>query len=339
LIHPIYVDEVAHEHGGRSAEYDLIVERADREIGRLLDRVDLTRDLVVLTADHGHSDRGGHGGRAPQIENVLTCIAGPGVIRRQGTALLDVRTIAPALSVLLGLPFPSHMRAGPGQGGDDLNSIWDIVDASIYAMSYIEERRAAVEHFRGENAAALAHWLGHEGTWNDLYSRERRRHAIVFVLFIALMAIPCFVYRRQVLPERLLQFLLLTLGACAALIGTWTALHGSFDFTSIHQRVEFVLSANEVCALTGAAALFIRHRFGRDRAQGPRGALHDQLRLVAVLLVLNVGHIVAFGWPMGFPLPGPALLFAPLMGALFLAWSAVFALAGCLWLASRPAIK
>ncbi len=75
LIHPVYVDETGHDHGAASPEYRAAVARVDGEIGRLLDQVDFERDLVVLTADHGHSPTGGHGGMAPEIVTVLTCFA------------------------------------------------------------------------------------------------------------------------------------------------------------------------------------------------------------------------------------------------------------------------
>ncbi len=41
--------------------------------------VDLRRTLLVLTADHGHALRGGHGGPQPRVATVMTCFAGPNV--------------------------------------------------------------------------------------------------------------------------------------------------------------------------------------------------------------------------------------------------------------------
>lgn len=65
-IHPSYIDHAGHDHGSASPEYEAGFLRLDRELGGLLDRLDLTRDLV-LTADHGHSATGGHGGLTPEI--------------------------------------------------------------------------------------------------------------------------------------------------------------------------------------------------------------------------------------------------------------------------------
>jgi hypothetical protein len=96
VFHPLYVDENAHHHGAASSEYAAAVARVDGEIAGLLARLDLAKDLVVLTADHGHRDAGGHGGAQPEIRDVLICFAGRGVARRSDRAAFDGRSTAPA---------------------------------------------------------------------------------------------------------------------------------------------------------------------------------------------------------------------------------------------------
>ena len=59
--------------------------------------------------------------------------------------------------------------------------------------------------------------------------------------------------------------------------------------------------------------------------------------LVALLDSINVAHIVAFGWPMGFPLPGPALLFVPFIAGSFQAVVVVTALAALAMRIRQPA--
>ncbi|CAN5912174.1 hypothetical protein BH11MYX4_BH11MYX4_48280 [soil metagenome] len=164
LFHPIYVDETGHSFGGTSAPYQAAVARADREIEELLARVDLTQDVVILTADHGHSARGGHGAAQPEIANVLTCFAGRGILHADARAPLDARTFAPTLALLLGVRFPRHLRAGE----DDLDAMFEIVDLRS-APAYAADRRAAIARFRAANAPALGGWLGKpEGTWSAL---------------------------------------------------------------------------------------------------------------------------------------------------------------------------
>jgi hypothetical protein len=158
LFHPLYVDAAGHAHGAASAEYAAAVDRADHEIARLLDRLDPDQDLVVVTSDHGHRAEGGHGGGQPEIRQVLTCFAGRNVGRLDSALRrpLDGRSIGPALSLLLGLRFPRDMRAGE----DDLDTIFEIAQPGppddAQAEAYRADRRAAVEHFRQENRAAVA---------------------------------------------------------------------------------------------------------------------------------------------------------------------------------------
>jgi hypothetical protein len=65
------------------------------------------------------------------------------------------------------------------------------------------------------------------------------------------------------------------------------------------------------------------------RDAGRRGGLlADQLLLVAAGMVALAAHVVAFGWVLGYPLPGATLLFLPFFGALFVVSHALVAL-GC----------
>jgi len=102
------VDAAGHAHGGASREYRDAAVVADRAVARVLARVDLSRDAVIVTADHGHTGRGGHGGVEPEVLAVPLIAAGAGI--RPGAGALDARLIdlAPTVSALLGLPAPGH---------------------------------------------------------------------------------------------------------------------------------------------------------------------------------------------------------------------------------------
>ena len=101
-------DAAGHEHGGASDEYRAATLVADRAVGRALQRVDLTQDTIVVTADHGHTNRGGHGGTEREVLDVPLIIAGAGA--RIGASSPDARLIdiAPTVSALLGIPAPGH---------------------------------------------------------------------------------------------------------------------------------------------------------------------------------------------------------------------------------------
>ena len=102
------VDAAGHATGGASPQYRAAAVAADNAVSRALANIDLAQDAVVVTADHGHTNRGGHGGVEPEVVTVPLVLAGAGI--RPGAASLDARLIdiAPTVSALLGIPAPGH---------------------------------------------------------------------------------------------------------------------------------------------------------------------------------------------------------------------------------------
>ena len=102
------VDAAGHAHGADSPDYRAAAELADRALAGVLGHVDLDRDAIVITADHGHTGRGGHGGVEPEVLSVPLIMAGAGV--EPGATANDARLIdlAPTVSALLGMPAPGH---------------------------------------------------------------------------------------------------------------------------------------------------------------------------------------------------------------------------------------
>jgi hypothetical protein len=320
LFHPLYVDENAHHHGAASAEYAAAVERVDSEIAGLLARMDLSQDLVVLTADHGHRDEGGHGGAQDEIKNVLICFAGPGIAHRTDRAAFDGRSTAPALAYLLGLRFPRNMRAGD----DGLDVLWEIARPLPGNDPYVADRRAAVERFRAENRIALEGWLGSApGTWPRLYEREANAQTrrVALVVMVALLGAAAMIRARRMGPRETGATLMWII---SALLMLWVVHHvvlGDFDFTVINLREQFVPRAT-VVAFAGSLLAVAGHVLVVRR---PERLAADQLALVGLLLLANVGHVFVYGWPLGFPLPGQAARYFPFLGAIALASYALVA--------------
>ncbi len=75
-------DVAAHDHGGRSPEYYGAIERADFQVGVLLNAVRgrptfAAEDwLILISTDHGHRDTGGHGGSTPEETTVFFLASG-----------------------------------------------------------------------------------------------------------------------------------------------------------------------------------------------------------------------------------------------------------------------
>lgn len=339
LWHPLYVDAEGHEAGAASERYRAAVERADTELLALFETLDLDRDLVVVTADHGHSDRGGHGGPDPEIRLVLTCFAGRGIAadaalneggeRGVARARLDVarssgdgasrgaistRMIAPALSVLLGLRFPKHMRAGE----DELDAIFELADPAVYSAEYLRDRRAAVERFRAENQRAIG------GPWSALYAAEHAKQTWRAAGFALLMSALAFVsFRRRALTPRQIAFLIVwTAGIAALTVVLHVLVRGTFDWTAINIRERYLNTVVPICAGAAVLGLLVHFAIHRD----VRRMADDQLTVLALALALSAGVPIAVGWRLGFPLPGPVWLLYPFVGSIALASHAVIAL-------------
>lgn len=322
LIHPVYIDEAGHQRGAASPQYAASVRRVDVELSRALDRLDLQRDLVILTADHGHRDVGGHGGAAPEITRVLTCFAGRNVARREGDLDADTRLVAPALSALLGLRLPTHLRAVE----DPLDHVARILDRRAVGDDYYDDRLVAIVRARATNAAQLRAWTHGDGTWtafNRLLSLLQLARALgAGLAFASLLRW----LSRRTLPAGQGR---VTVGLLALALGVFIALYawrtGGLDLTSLGARSRFIRSSM-LCAAGSMAFFALAHR----AAGGGLDLFNRRLVVaLAVVVALNFMHIAAYGWPMGAPLPGPFLFFAPFLGAPLLVIAGTFTVLAC----------
>ncbi|MCX7682592.1 MAG: alkaline phosphatase family protein [Anaerolineae bacterium] len=112
LIHFGGTDGMAHNFGGVSTEYLNQVRAVDRHLEQLASHMDWDRDTLIVTADHGHIDAGGHGGWEESVLNVPLVMVGKGV-RRGAYAPRVQADLAPTVAALLGLPYPTHSQGVP----------------------------------------------------------------------------------------------------------------------------------------------------------------------------------------------------------------------------------
>ncbi len=135
VLVPGTVDVAGHNHGGDSPEYRQAAKDVDAKLSEALRLVDLQHDTVIITADHGHTDGGGHGGEEPEALQVPLILAGAG-IRSDGllgqAQLID---IAPTIAALLGVPAPGH---GVGR---TLTEILTISEEQAQALQDSDDKR------------------------------------------------------------------------------------------------------------------------------------------------------------------------------------------------------
>jgi 2,3-bisphosphoglycerate-independent phosphoglycerate mutase len=102
------VDRAGHAYGAASVQYREAAVAMGAAIGRLVSQLDLTKDTLIITADHGHVDRGGHGGPEPETTAVPLLIAGAGIVPGAQAPTARLADLAPTISALLGIPAPGH---------------------------------------------------------------------------------------------------------------------------------------------------------------------------------------------------------------------------------------
>lgn len=105
LIHLCAFDDAGHAAGADSEAYRLAGAEIDRSVTALLEAWG-DAGPVLVTADHGHTNHGGHGGDEPEVRRSFVIAAGPR-IRAGGADTGRLIDLAPTASVLLGVTAPA----------------------------------------------------------------------------------------------------------------------------------------------------------------------------------------------------------------------------------------
>lgn len=284
LVHPLYVDEAGHSHGAASPEYAAAAQRADHELGELLATIDWTTDTVILTADHGHSNRGGHGGVQPEVTHILTCLAGHGVTVSTGDPEPPApthRDLASLIAVLLDVRLP-HQALPPAT-----------LDARLdLPADYRAARTAELADARAKQLAAL------EGV-----RPAARRVQWIRALIACAIAAAIFVYLRRKQLGTLPWLAAVAVGHIALFVHEL----GSFDGTTVNTKPAFIASSLTVGVVAAVIGTGLHYAIFRDAAR----TASDELLLAGAGLGADLVQLVTFGWPMGYPIPRAELMFAP----------------------------
>jgi hypothetical protein len=113
IIYMVEGDKAAHYHGTTSPEFAEATHLAAAMIASYARLLDLEQDAIVVVSDHGHIQKGGHGGVEPEVLRSFFLAAGAFV--RRGVLLGErpLRDVASTLSVLGGLRAPTTNLGRP----------------------------------------------------------------------------------------------------------------------------------------------------------------------------------------------------------------------------------
>ncbi len=110
LIHVNQVDHAGHYQGGpQDPRWEKAAFRADKFLGRIVSRIDLSRDSIIVVSDHGHLLSGGHGGWEEDVLREPFVAAGAG-IRPGEYGEIRITDVAPTTAVLLGVGIPASSQ-------------------------------------------------------------------------------------------------------------------------------------------------------------------------------------------------------------------------------------
>jgi len=112
VVHLEVSDLMGHEHGGNSQEYKSAIKLEDEIINKTINSLNnknlLKDSTIIITSDHGHLDKGGHGGQENVVLHTPLIFSGKGIkkgITNEETNILD---ITPTISYILGTHIPSY---------------------------------------------------------------------------------------------------------------------------------------------------------------------------------------------------------------------------------------
>lgn len=184
----ISTDFAAHEYGGTSPEYLAEVRGIDARLAELVSRLDLSRETLVVTADHGHRDAGGHGGEEAEVLAIPIVMAGAG-IRPGTTAKASQADIAPTVAALLGVALPAASSGRP------LESVLALDENQrTYLHAAAEAQREAFERAVGERLGLTADRGGNTDFDHLAFAqRDARKERSTPGLILAIVGLPSLV--------------------------------------------------------------------------------------------------------------------------------------------------
>ncbi len=165
LLHLMGPDDAGHGAGGTSAIYNQVTLQIDARIAALVAQLDLSRTTLIVTADHGTIDTGGHGGWEDTVLNVPFVAVGKGI--QPGTyPNAQQSDVAPTVAVLLGTAIPSHSQGWPLMS---MLSLTDRVGAERSVDAALQQ--AAVQGLYAQQLGAAAPDLRRLTTAQDALAR------------------------------------------------------------------------------------------------------------------------------------------------------------------------
>ena len=306
----VSTDFAAHEYGGKSPEYLAEVRRTDTLIADLAKALDLSKQTLIVTADHGHRDQGGHGGEEAEVLAIPIVMVGAG-IRPESRAAASQSDLAPTIAALLGVPIPS------AASGAVLESVLVQDDARrAFLKAATDRQREAFERAVGERLGRKTDFAGHTD-WESLVTAQRNDRKdrtlallaafLVFPPSLVLVAVHFSRGSRAGLFAGTLALLALLLGPLGSRVPTMSFSAINYD----EMLLPFFRNVMALSVLGTLAAILVAGSFGAMLGRKSRDhSVTDTAGLMG--LVISTAWFVAMGsWWWWFDLLSPLTLPGP----------------------------
>jgi predicted AlkP superfamily pyrophosphatase or phosphodiesterase len=112
ILHTCTLDSMGHRFGHECTEMDKALFTIDAQLAAFLPRWLANGYEVIVTADHGQTDRGHHGGHDDVQQDFALYYFGPAKGPKPDV-LLDQLQLAPTVLKRLGVKTPATMKAKP----------------------------------------------------------------------------------------------------------------------------------------------------------------------------------------------------------------------------------
>ncbi|MEO9336801.1 alkaline phosphatase family protein [Mesorhizobium sp. SB112] len=110
ILHTCTLDSMGHRFGHDCGEMDHALFSIDAQLAAFLPKWLADGYEVIVTADHGQTDRGHHGGHDDEMQDFALYYFGKGKGPKTDT-LLDQLQLAPSILTRLGVKIPATMKA------------------------------------------------------------------------------------------------------------------------------------------------------------------------------------------------------------------------------------
>ena len=305
----ISTDFAAHEYGGTSPEYQAEVLRTDQAIADLARRLDLSKETLVVTADHGHRDVGGHGGAEPEVLAIPVVMVGAG-IKPSTTATATQADIAPTVAALLGTALPA------GSSGSPIGSVLLADEGKLTVLreaSALQERafdQAVADRLGIRTASEIRDWSALVHAYREARMSERTPVALLLAALVIAFTMASIGFAR---PDAVG----LTIGVVVGVMAFWGAIRWwlpVMSFSAINYDELLVPFFVRVAALAAGITLvsiltaLLAGHLSRGRAnRGSPSSLAGSTGLIgcAALAVAILASWLHHGLLLPKALPGP----------------------------------